>query len=64
MVVADQYLPFLPPMGDAVSDDFATPLEPSLGHSAPEDIGSSIDRIGEQPMHVWYLGRRHCTVRP
>jgi hypothetical protein len=50
VTVADQHLPFLPPARHTVSDDFATVLEPNAGDGTPKDIGSSIDRIGQQSM--------------
>ena len=51
MVLADQHLPLLPLARDTVSDDFASVFEPGSRAGASKDIGSSIDRIGQQPMN-------------
>src|SRR2546423_13687688 len=51
MVLADQHLPLLPLARDTVSDDLASVFEPGSRAGASKDIGSSIDRIGQQPMN-------------
>src|ERR1700747_3840805 len=51
MVVANHHIPLLRPTCDTVCGDLASSLEPNSGEGATVDIRSSIDRIGEQPVH-------------
>jgi hypothetical protein len=51
MVVADQYAPFLLVTADAHLDHLASRLHHGARHRATEDIGSSIDRICQDPVH-------------
>ncbi|EHH02136.1 hypothetical protein MEA186_35914 [Mesorhizobium amorphae CCNWGS0123] len=50
MVIADHNRPVLTPARDTVGDDFAAVFDARARGGAAKDIGTSIDRIGQQPM--------------
>ena len=50
MVIADHDRPLLAPAHDTVGDDFTAIFDARARGGASKDIGSSIDRIGQQPM--------------
>src|SRR5262245_39746442 len=51
MVVVNHHIPLLRPPHDTVSADLASTLESNSGERATLHIRSSIDGIGEEPVH-------------
>lgn len=50
MVIADQNRPVLTSARDTVGDDFAAVFDARARGGAAKDIGTSIERTGQQPM--------------
>ncbi len=51
MMVADEHLPLVPSESQAAGDHLPAALKSDPGTGAPEDVRSSVDRVGQQPVN-------------